>query len=60
LDRKVRAYMQDMRRLGNTITNRVVMAAALGIVKKRIKPYLLKMVDTFWSAKAGLDTCCSV
>ena len=31
LDQKVSAYIQDMHRLGNAITTRVVMAAALGI-----------------------------
>ena len=40
LDGKVRAYIQDMRVLGNAITTRVVMAAALGIVKKKDKNLL--------------------
>jgi len=40
LDRKVRAYIQDTRRLGNAITTRVVMAGALGIVKKKDKNLL--------------------
>ena len=40
LDGKVRAFIQDMRVLGNAITTRVVMAAALGIVKKKDKNLL--------------------
>jgi len=40
LDRKVRTYIQDTRRLGNAITTRVVMAGALGIVKKKDKNLL--------------------
>ena len=35
LDGKVRAYIQETCRLGNTITTRVVMACALGIVRKK-------------------------
>ena len=35
LDGKVRAYIQEARRLGNTINTRVVMACALGIVRKK-------------------------
>ena len=42
LNRKVRAYIQDMSGLANTITTRVVMAAALGIVKKKDKSLLAK------------------
>ena len=42
LDRKVRAYVQEMRRLGNAITTRVVMAGAFGIVKKKNKNLLAK------------------
>ena len=34
-DGKVRAYIQEMHQLGNAITTRVVMVAALGIVKKK-------------------------
>ena len=40
LDGKVRAYIQDMHVLGNVITTRVVMAAALDIVKKKDKNLL--------------------
>ena len=44
LDGKVRAYIQEARRLVNTITTRVVMACALGIMWK--KDSNLSMVDT--------------
>ena len=40
LDGKVRAFIRDMRVLRNAITTRVVMAAALGIVKKKDKNLL--------------------
>ena len=42
LDRKVRAYIQDMHQLGNAIdiTTRIVMAATMGTVKKKDKSLL--------------------
>ena len=54
LDRKVRAYIQDTRQLGNAITTRVVMAGALSIVKKKDKNLLAEngghiMINKSWA-----------